>query len=276
MKMYTQHIHAATRLVRSGLSHQLIIGFLCFFLWYLISIFEIVPIELLPSPIAVIEHIYKNFNEYIFRLGHTLSAAGYGLLAAILIACIAAFVGSLWHPVISTLSSVSVLSQTTPVIAIAPVLVYMYGFSIWTQSIVALLVALFPVGNACAKAVSFCPREVQYLANVIELRGLRKIRWIDGPRIIEATFSSLPLSAVLALIGSIVYEFVQPDEGIGMIIVMSQRSYEEVPLFSCVLLVIVAGLGVFGLFQLLHIMYRIKRRDLADTIIVNNSGGGIT
>lgn len=272
--IYIQHLHVARRLVWSGISRQLIIGLLFFFLWYLISFFKIVPIELLPSPIAVIHDLYNNFSKYIIHLGFTLSAAGYGLLAATLLACLAAFVGSLWHPIISALSSLSVLSQSTPIIAIAPVLVYVYGFSIWTQSIVALLVALFPIGNACAKAVSFCPKEFQDLASVLELNGFRKMRWIDGPRIIEAAFSSLPLSAVLSLIGSIVYEFVQPDKGIGMVIVMSQRNFEEVALFSCVLLVIITGLGVFGLFQCVYFMYRIKRRDLADTTIANNLRGG--
>ena len=268
--IYIQQIRVASRIVGSNLIRQFIFGLILLIFWYLLGFLKIVPLSLLPSPIKVIINLYANIDEYLSRLWYTLSAAGYGLIAATLIAIFASVAGSFWRPLIFLLSSFAVLSQTTPVIAIAPVLVYIYGFSIWTQSIVSLMVALFPIGNACSRAVSFCPKEYKDLSSTLDLNGFKKIRWIDGPRIIEAVFVSLPLSAVLALIGSIVYEFVQPDEGIGMVIVMSQRNFEEVPLFSCVLIVIITGLGVFGLFQCLHIMYRIKRRDLADTIIANN------
>ena len=253
-------------IVWSGVSRQIIVILLLILLWGIIVLFGIVPVGLLPKPIDVFVNIYDNIIVYLSRLIYTMGAAMFGLLGALIISLILSVLGSLYRPILNALLSFSVLSQTTPVIAIAPIITYICGFTVWTQSIVALLVSLFPVGDACARAIAYCPKEFQNIAKTINLSRHGKLKWIDIPRITEAVFASLPLSSVLAYIGALVYEFIQPDRGIGAVIVMSQRSYDEVPLFGCVLLVIFTGLVVYGLFQCIYIIYRVYRRDLVDKI----------
>jgi ABC-type nitrate/sulfonate/bicarbonate transport system permease component len=266
MSIYKRHLKASVQIIFKNISGQFLIWGILMLLWFIISFYKLIPTEVFPSPYSVLSNIYINFWSYLKYLIYTISASAYGLIAAMFLVIMISLIGSFSKLFLHILSSISLLSQTTPVIVIAPILAYMYGFSIFTQSLVALLIAIFPLGSACVKVISYYPNDFKSVLIALRINGYQKIRWIDGPRIIEAIISNLPLSAVLALIGSLVYEFVQPDKGIGMLIVMSQRTYEEKSMFAGAIIAICSGVMIYSFFQLIYIVYRVIRRDLADTI----------
>lgn len=268
-KLYNRHFRLAASSVRKAFFQQLILGVSLFLFWGLFCFLHTIPQNILPSPIDVITHLILNIKHYSSDVFHTLLSTGLGLFAATFVALVSALFGTRFRFVLRAMSAFGVLSQTTPVIAIAPVLIYVFNFSLKTQAVIAFLISFFPLSAACVKAISFCPRKYQNLADALQLRLFDKIRYIDGPRIIEAIITNLPLSAVLALIGSIVYEFVSPDKGIGKLIVISQRTFEETAMFSAVMLAILSGFGIFAVFELLSVGYRVLRRDLTDISTTN-------
>jgi NitT/TauT family transport system permease protein len=140
--------------------------------------------------------------------------------------------------------------QTVPIIAIAPLLVLWFGAGLSSVAVSAFIVSVFPViANTLSGLLSTDPA----LVDLFRLYGARRgaTLWkLRFPSALPSLFDGLRVAAGLAVIGTVVSEFLVGNlvdgEGLGVKIVAAKNVGRTDRLFAAVLLASLLGLAMFS------------------------------
>jgi NitT/TauT family transport system permease protein len=205
---------------------------------------------LLPRPSSVARALWLERGDLWRALLVTAGAAMIGFSASLLFGTLAAVVLSASSLVRRALYPYALFFQTVPVIAIAPMLVIWLDAGLASVAVCAFIVSVFPViASTLAGMLSADPALVDLFRLYGAGRGatLWKLRF---PSALPGLFTGLRVAAGLAVIGTVVSEFlvglVGEDEGLGMKIVGGIKNGRTDRVFAAVLLASVLGLAMFA------------------------------
>ena len=145
------------------------------------------------------------------------------------------FVNYLFMPIVA-------ISQSFPLQAIAPLILIVMGVGFQTKTFIAFLIAFFPIYNSCLNAIKTTPENYLNYARVNNSSYLKEVFYIRIPHALPAIVSSAKVGFTLAVLGSVVAEFIQPDKGLGNLILIAQSSYNIEVIYICLILLIAQGL----------------------------------
>ena len=114
-------------------------------IWLCVSELGIIPKFMLPSPIDVIDALIKELPALWGHLLITLQEAFLGLTASLIFAVLMAIIMDRYEVLYKMIYPIFVISQTIPVIAIAPLLVLWMGYGIAPKVFLIFLVCFFPL-----------------------------------------------------------------------------------------------------------------------------------
>lgn len=214
------------------------------------------PIYLVPRPSKVLGALSSQSDYLIAALWTTTKASliGFALSAFLGVAMAIILASSVW--VRRAFEPYMVLFQTIPIIAIAPML------SIWLEpglravAACAFIVSVFPVvANTLAGLVSTDPAllDLFRLYGAGPIASMFKLRF---PAALPGVFTGLQVSAGLAVIGTVVAEFLVGElgdaQGLGVVIVSASHNGHSDRVFAAVLLASALGLAMFGTVSLVR------------------------
>jgi ABC-type nitrate/sulfonate/bicarbonate transport system permease component len=187
-------------------------------LWLSCSYVLGVPEYLLASPGRVWHLLVDNASMLSKTVALTASQAFCGWVLAVILGGITGAVifyvpwgrGFLLPPLIAL--------QTTPIIALAPLITFWFGYGWVAKVVVAAIVAMFPVVLAMYSGLG---DSRQNHINLYKLAGVHEpgIFWHIRLRSAWTTIlASLKVAAIFAVIGSIVAEFMGGNSGLGFLI----------------------------------------------------------
>jgi ABC-type nitrate/sulfonate/bicarbonate transport system permease component len=166
-----------------------------------------------------------SFEELWLGLG---LAIGVGVVLG-LIAGTSRIVNMLLDPWITILYS-------TPLIALAPVIILFLGIGLWSKVIVVFLIALFPI---LINTISGAQNAAHQLINVSHAFGagwLRRVTSVILPGSVPSILTGIRLSGTHAMTGVIIAELISSDRGIGYTIGFASANLQSgVVMFSLVL-----------------------------------------
>jgi NitT/TauT family transport system permease protein len=209
-----------------------------------------IPAFLLPPPSAVAQALLDEPRTLARAFGTTARAAvlGFASSAALGVASAVLLSSSRWLE--RALYPYAVFLQTVPIIAIAPLLVIWFGPGLRAVTVSALIVSIFPViANTLAGIRSVDPalRDLFELYSASRAATLVKL---ELPAALPQIFTGLRVAAGLAVIGTIVGEFVagfaEGEAGLGIKILAAARQSLTAQIFACVLLAALLGLALFA------------------------------
>jgi NitT/TauT family transport system permease protein len=189
----------------------------------------------------------------------TLAGLALALVTGVLLALLVIYVPllrSLIMPLLAAFNSI-------PKIAIAPLFVIWFGLGYESKVLLAFLLALFPIFVNSVTGLSEIEADMidlSTLAGGTPWRIFLKVRLMNAvPYITDAMKVAFPL----ALVGSIVGEFIGGNDGIGHLILSGQFNIDT-PLVFAALLSITAfttlGIGAIGLFENAVLKWRPSQR----------------
>ena len=211
-----------------------------------------IPAYVLPLPSQIAARFAETFMVQMQGLAMTafttLAGLALALLFGVLLALAVIYIPllrSLVMPLLAAFNSI-------PKIAIAPLFVIWFGLGYESKVLLAFLLALFPVFVNSLTGLSEVEADMidlSTLAGGTPWRIFLKVRLMNAvPYITDATKVAFPL----ALVGSIVGEFIGGNDGIGHLILSGQFDIDT-PLVFAALLSITAfttlGIGAIGLFE---------------------------
>lgn len=213
-----------------------------------------VPPFVLPTPSAILE-AGTGFGAAAWA-GHawaTLSVALVGYLIAIALALplAAAITGS---PLLArTIVPWLVVIQSTPIVAIAPIIVVTLGAGMLPRVVITTLITFFPIVVGTATGLAAVPGELLELSRSLRATRGREYWQIRMPWAVPHMFSALKVATTLAVIGAVVAEFVAAERGLGYLILFSTSSFKVPTAFAALALLVLCSLALFGVVSALQV-----------------------
>lgn len=221
--------------------------------WQGISWLWEVQLWLLPSPWRILSEgidawLHLGLDRHTWQ---TLQEALLGFLLAVATGLILALAVDFSPLLRRTIYPLLVVSQTIPIIAIAPILVLWLGYGILPKIFVVALVCFFPIVVSTADGLRAADPDWITL-----LRSMGASRWqiftkVRFPSALPAFFSGLKVAVTYSVIGAVIGEWVGGSVGLAFFMRRAHNSFRYgrefagiviTSLLSMVLFLIVAGL----------------------------------
>jgi ABC-type nitrate/sulfonate/bicarbonate transport system permease component len=200
---------------------------------------------LLPAPSAIALRIVEDWKLIFDNLEVTLTELLLGFTCAVIVAVVAGTAVAFSTLLRRAIYPLIVASQTVPVIAIAPVLIIWFGYNIWPRVFVTALVAFFPLTvNVVAGFTSIEPELIVFFRSLNADR-LALFFKLALPSALPFIFAGMRITAVLAVIGATVSEWIGADKGLGHLIAHDTAELDTVRVFACIVVLSAVGILLF-------------------------------
>ncbi|ARU56436.1 TauT family ABC transporter permease [Oleiphilus messinensis] len=198
-------------------------------LWELGCALLSVPDFVLPKPSVIwTAFVDVETQRWLIHLWATLRVALLGFLLSIVISIPLAIVMVRSAFLTKTLFPVLVVVQSTPVVAIAPLIIVIMGTGEAPRLVITCLITFFPLVVSTTTGMMSTPPELLELSRSLRGGAIREIWQIRLPFAVPHIFSGLKVGITLAIIGAVIAEFVAAEEGLGYFVQFS-TSYFKIP-----------------------------------------------
>ncbi len=119
-----------------------------------------------------------------------------------------------------------VVIQSVPVVAVAPIIIVVLGTDDAPRVVITFMISFFPLVVSMTTGLMATPPELIELSRSLRAPVHREITQIRLPYAVPYIFSGLKISITLAVIGSVVAEFVAAEKGIGYFIQFSTSMFK--------------------------------------------------
>jgi NitT/TauT family transport system permease protein len=205
-----------------------------------------IPAYLVPTPSAIWADTWKLAGQVSMHTLATTQTVLLGFLASLIVSLPLAVLITASPVIANTIYPLLVLTQSIPKVALAPILVVIFGSNELPRVVVTFLVAFFPLVLSIAAGITSVPPELIELGRACRASRWRELWRIRLPYAVPFVFSGLKAAITLSVVGAVVGEFVNADKGLGYLIVTS-TAFFQVPL-AWGALVLLSLLGII-LFQ---------------------------
>ncbi len=138
-----------------------------------------------------------------------------------------------------------VVIQSTPVVAIAPIIIVALGSGDAPRIVITFLITFFPLVVSMTTGLLATPSELIELSRSLRAPAWREYTQIRIPYAIPYIFSGLKISVTLAVIGAVVAEFVAAEKGIGFFIQFSTSMFQVPQAWAGLAILVVMSLVLF-------------------------------
>jgi NitT/TauT family transport system permease protein len=222
-----------------------------------------IPAYVLPLPTEIAARFMETATAQLHGLAMTALTTLIGLALALVFGVLLAL-AVVYVPVLrSIVMPLLAAFNSIPKIAVAPLFVIWFGLGIESKILLAFLLALFPIFvNSLTGLGEIEPDvvDLSILAGGTPWRIFAKVRLMNAiPYITDALKVAFPL----ALVGSIVGEFIGGNAGVGYLILSGQFNLDTPLVFSALLSITVftaLGIGAVSLFERLVLTWRPSQR----------------
>ena len=229
-------------------------------LWQLILWIFRVPPYMLPSPWAVARAVGARFPSLLAALAITAVESGAGLVVSIVVGVIVAlfFAQSRW--VRRMLYPYTILLQTVPIVAIAPLILMWVGAGTPAVALIAFIISLAPIiANTTQGLVSVEENLVHLflMHNATPAQLLFKLRL---PHAVPSLFVGIRIASGISVIAAITGELYAGSSsvgggGLGYSILYASSQLQTDYLFALVLAATVLGFSFFFLVMFLELYF---------------------
>lgn len=212
------------------------------------------PRFILPAPADVWSRFLKALDDgsLLYHTGITLAEILLGLMSGILFATVTGYMLAKSRSLEKILSPYLVASQAIPVVAIAPLLVIWLGDGILSKVVICALIVFFPVLVNTVVGVRAVPPALYDLMNSIHATRLQILLKLEVPASLPVLFGGLRIGATLSVIGAIVGELVDAEQGLGFLLQLGDFQYDTSMVFVAVFTLIALALSLYGAVTLLE------------------------
>ena len=211
-----------------------------------------VPAFLLPGPSAIAGAFWESRALLLRHAGPTAGEAVLGFLVAVVAGALSGLLINRSALAERSLYPWLVVSQTLPIVAIAPILVTWLGYGQLPKVLVVTLFCFFPITVATVDGLRATDPDLVRL-----MRSFGATRWriffmVEAPGALPFLFGGVRLAVTYCVIGAVVGEWVGSSEGLGFLMIQDKAQFEIPRLFAEISLLSVMGVSLFLLVALLQ------------------------
>lgn len=214
-----------------------------------VRIFEM-PAYLLPGPLLVLQTLIAEWPQLFPSLLVTLQITVVAFIAATVSGLLIAIVFTQSKWIERSFFPYAVILQTTPVVAIAPLIIIWLKNSTFAALVVcAWIVAFFPIVSNTTLGLNSADHTLKNLFHLYGASRWQTLWYLRLPSALPYFLGGLRISGGLALIGAVVAEFVAGTggarSGLAYQILMSSYNLQIPRMFAALALTTVLGVLIF-------------------------------
>jgi NitT/TauT family transport system permease protein len=205
-----------------------------------------VPGWLLPTPSEIAQAAYAvPVTTWLYNLVATTRVVLLGFAVAFLISVPLAVALARWEAARDSLYPILVVIQSTPVVAVAPILVVTLGADDAPRIVITAMISFFPLVVGISTGLTQTPPELIELSRALGAPMRNEYLHIRLPAALPYVFSAVRVAITLAVIGAVVGEFVAAEKGIGYFLRASTAYFKIAQAFASLLILIALSLALF-------------------------------
>ena len=222
--------------------------------WQLLVLINNYPAFILPGPQLVWTELLRALQTPTFwgHIGITLIEVVSGLLIGATLAIVLGYVLAKAVSLNSILSPLIVASQAVPIVAVAPLLAIWFGYGLTPKIVTSALIVFFPILITVASGLRSIEPNLRDLMRSLQANRRQMFLKLELPAALPIILSGFKVGATLAVIGAIVGEFVNSDQGLGFLIKQGNGEYNTARTFVALIALMVMALSMYGSVALLE------------------------
>jgi ABC-type nitrate/sulfonate/bicarbonate transport system permease component len=145
-----------------------------------------------------------------------------------------------------------VISQTIPIVVIAPILVLWLGYGIWPKLVVVSLVCFFPIAVNTLDGLRSVDPDLLKMMRTLDASRLQTFRRVEGPSALPYFFSGAKIAVAVAVIGAVFGEWAGSSSGLGHLIQQASAQLQTARTFAAVVVLSALAIVLFGLLAVIE------------------------
>jgi NitT/TauT family transport system permease protein len=218
---------------------------LLIFVWQAVVVYARIPELILPTPLEILRRMIA---EYRLLLGDslvTLSEVVIGFGAAVVVGVPLALMIFYSRIVAKVLYPLLIAFQTVPKVALAPLLVLWFGFGFMPKILIGFLTAFFPIVISTVVGLQALEEEMVKLMKSMGASEWQTFWKLRLPTALPNLFGGLKIGVGLAVIGSIIGEYVAAESGLGYRQITANAQFDSSLNFAALVAISLLGVVVF-------------------------------
>ncbi|MDQ8736314.1 ABC transporter permease [Paenibacillus sp. LHD-38] len=221
--------------------------------WQWIVRLGFVPAFILPSPTSIGGALIDDSELLLGRhMLATLREVALGFLLSVFGGILLASGMHAFRTLEKALYPFIVISQTIPLIALSPIFIMWFGYTVWSKVAVVFLTAFFPIVVSTYDGLRKGDREYRELLLTMGATRWDIFRIIQIPIALPSFFSGLKLSIVYCVVGATIGEWLGGNEGLGYYSRRMSGNLNADSMFAAVFLLSLIGIVLFAAIVLLE------------------------
>lgn len=227
--------------------------FLLFLVAWEVIAFQVAKPFIFPSPSLIVKKMIE-LNDVLLtvHLPATLTVVLLGLLVSIVFGVGLAVWMNMSPLAERTFFPLIIASQTIPIIALAPIFVLWFGYTLGSKLAVTILFTFFPLTVSTFDGLRSTRREYIDL-----LRTMGASKWqifgkVQIPSALPYFFSGLKVAVTLSVIGAAIGEWLGANAGLGYFSRRMMTQFDGAGIFAPIVWLSLLGIGLFLLVKLLE------------------------
>ncbi|MGW9022012.1 ABC transporter permease [Leucobacter chromiiresistens] len=185
-------------------------------LWQVVAVSGAVPADMLPSPVRVVGAGAGEHEALLRHAVPTLVATITGFALSVAFAFVTATLLDFSRILRTALLPLLIVSQTLPLIALAPLVVLWFGFGLLPKILLVAFVTYFPMVVGLLRGFAEADPEAERLLASMGASRAAVFRLVRLPAATASFFSSLRISITYAVVGAIFAEYAGAVAGLGV------------------------------------------------------------
>ncbi|WP_153730422.1 ABC transporter permease [Sporosarcina obsidiansis] len=208
---------------------------------------------LFPSPSAILVRLWELKAELFFHhLPPTALTILLGLTISIVVGSALAVSMYMNKPIEQAFYPILIASQTIPIIALAPIFVLWFGYTIWSKVAVTVLITFSPVTVSVFDGLRSSNRNSRELMLTMCASKKDIFFKLDVPSAKPSFFSGLKVAVTLSVIGAAIGEWLGAQAGHGYFSRRMMTQFDSTPVFAPIVLLSAIGILCFLFIVLLE------------------------
>lgn len=170
---------------------------------------------IIPGPAEIWQTCKSVFVRYSYNVADTLWVAILGHMISIILAFIVGIIARQDSWAGSLIKAAAYNIQSYPIVAVAPIIFILLGDGLMTRLIIAVLICYFPLLLSVISILSETVDSIEHFYVATKRMNWRLQVRIRAHENINKLITVIAGSATMAMVGTIVSEFIAADAGIG-------------------------------------------------------------
>jgi NitT/TauT family transport system permease protein len=242
--------------------------------WQAIVSLNHLPAYMVPGPKLVAVAVQQRFPSLMKSLWITAEEAAGGLVASIVAGVAVAMVFAQWRWLRQLVYPYTILLQTVPIVAIAPLIINWVGPGLLAVATVTFIICLAPIIANTTQGLISVDENLIHLFVMHKATPAQILFKLRFPNSLPNLFTGIRISAGISVIGGITGELFAGSSrvgegGLGYAIIYANNQMETSYMFALVLAATALGFSFFFIvmfleWMALHNWHESKRADVAE------------